>query len=52
MEALGVFYVLDQMRMFKALSANENGLPGFVQTWIRGQVPDDVLMAPALRRRR
>ena len=45
-EALGVFYVLDQMRMFKALSANENGLPGFVQTWIRGQVPDDVLMAP------
>ena len=45
-EALGVFYVLDQMRMFKALSASEDGLAGFVQAWMRGDVPEDVMMAP------
>ena len=45
-EALGVFYVLDQMRMFKALGASEGGLSGFVHMWTRGKVPDDVMMAP------
>jgi broad specificity phosphatase PhoE len=44
-EALGVFYVLDQMRMFKILSMGGDGLQGFVSAWLDGGIPADVVMA-------
>lgn len=47
-EALGVFYVLDQMRMFKAMSTAGEGLAAFVDGWMEGRVPEDVMMAPRL----
>ncbi|MEE4301386.1 MAG: histidine phosphatase family protein [Pseudomonadales bacterium] len=47
-EALGVFYVLDQMRMFKAMSTAGEGLAAFVDGWMAGRVPEDVMMAPRL----
>jgi len=50
-EALGVFYVLDQMRMFKAMSTAGEGLAAFVDGWMAGRVPEDVMMAPGLAAR-
>lgn len=50
-EALGVFYVLDQMRMFKAISTAGEGLAAFVDGWMAGEVPEDVMMAPRLAAR-
>lgn len=50
-EALGVFYVLDQMRMFKAMSTAGEGLAAFVDGWMEGRVPEDVMMAPRLAAR-
>jgi broad specificity phosphatase PhoE len=47
LEALGVFYALDQMRMWKGLSA-AGGLPGYVGDWIRGAVPGDAMMPAAV----
>jgi hypothetical protein len=42
-EALGVFYALDQMRMWKGLTA-AGGLVPFVQDWVRGAAPVDAMM--------
>ena len=42
-EALGVFYVLDQMKMFMAMQA-AGGLVGFQREWFSGEVPPDILM--------
>jgi broad specificity phosphatase PhoE len=42
-EALGVFYVLDQMRMFKAMQA-EGGQVPLIEKWFKGGVGLDVLM--------
>ena len=42
-EALGVFYVLDQMKMFMAMQA-AGGLVGFQRQWFSGEVPPDILM--------
>lgn len=43
-EALGVFYVLDQMKMYKALTAAREGMADFVQAWTRNRVPADIMM--------
>lgn len=43
-EALGVFYVLDQMRMYKAMSVAREGLTTFVRSWMDGEVPEDIMM--------
>lgn len=42
-EGLGVFYVLDQMRMFRAMQAAQ-GQVGFLERWFEGGVPPDVMM--------
>ena len=44
-EALGVFYVLDQMKMFMAMQA-AGSLVEFLDQWYAGGVADDILMSP------
>ncbi len=46
-EALGVFYVLDQMRMYRAMTADTGQVP-FLASWFAGDVPADVMMPAAL----
>ncbi len=46
-EALGVFYALDQMKMWKGLSG-AGGLPAFIGQWVRGAVPPDALIPAVL----
>ena len=45
MEALGVFYALDQMKMFMAMQ-DAGGLVAFLNQWFDGKVGHDVLMPP------
>lgn len=42
-EGLGVFYVLDQMKMFRALQ-EADGMGGFIQRWVRGELPRDAVI--------
>jgi broad specificity phosphatase PhoE len=42
-EGFGVFYALDQMKMWKSMAA-AGGLVPFVQRWARGDVPADAMM--------
>jgi len=49
-EALGVFYVLDQMKMFKAMTAAGGQLP-FLGAWFDERVPTDVMMPAQLAAR-
>lgn len=46
LEALGPFYALDQMKMWKAMTA-EGGLVPFVGRWVRGEVPGDAMIPAA-----
>ena len=43
MEGLGVFYVLDQMKMFRIMQ-NAGGLGPFLSRWIGGDVGPDVML--------
>lgn len=43
MEALGVFYALDQMKMWKGMDA-AGGLVAYLSAWVRGDVPADAMM--------
>ncbi len=43
MEGLGVFYVLDQRKMFRALQA-AGGLREFVSVWVRGELAADIVL--------
>lgn len=43
-ECLGVFYVLDQMKMFKAMSVAAEGLGSFVRAWMDGAMAPDIVM--------
>jgi len=45
LEALGVFYVLDQMKMWRSMN-DAGGLPEFLEAWFRGAVPTDAMMPP------
>jgi broad specificity phosphatase PhoE len=49
-EALGVFYVLDQMKMYRAMTAADGQVP-FLKSWFDGKVPDDVMMPAGLAAR-
>lgn len=49
-EGLGVFYVLDQMKMFRAMGDAE-GLGGFVDRWVAGDLPKDVMMPASMAAR-
>jgi broad specificity phosphatase PhoE len=50
LEALGVFYALDQMKMWRAMHA-AGGLVPFITGWIRGEVPEDVMIPADLAAR-
>jgi broad specificity phosphatase PhoE len=43
-EALGVFYVLDQQKMFKSMQSLNAGHHRFMDHWYDGQVPLDIMM--------
>lgn len=43
MEGLGVFYVLDQMKMFMAMQ-EAGGLVPFQKNWFTGEVANDIIM--------
>ena len=42
-EALGVFYALDQMKMWKGMEA-AGGMANYLQGWMAGAVPADAMM--------
>lgn len=42
-EALGVFYALDQMKMWKGMEA-VGGMANYLQSWLAGAVPADAMM--------
>ncbi len=42
-EGLGVFYILDQMKMFRALQ-DADGMDGFIEQWVQGALPRDALI--------
>lgn len=46
-EGLGVFYALDQMKMWKGMTA-AGGLVPYLQTWFDGAVPPDAMIPPQL----
>lgn len=47
MEALGVFYALDQSRMWKGLNSS-NGLQNYMHSWFSGAIPAEIMMPPQL----
>jgi broad specificity phosphatase PhoE len=49
-EALGVFYVLDQMKMFKSMN-NAGGIVSFLQHWFDGGIARDIIMPADLAAR-
>jgi broad specificity phosphatase PhoE len=49
-EALGVFYVLDQMRMYRAMT-DASGQTPFLARWFAGAIPEDVMMPADLAAR-
>jgi broad specificity phosphatase PhoE len=50
LEALGVFYALDQMKMWKGLS-DTGGLVAYLDGWIAGRVPADTMIPAELAAR-
>jgi broad specificity phosphatase PhoE len=42
-EALGVFYILDQMKMFMSMR-EADGLSGFLHQWFEGQIGEDIMI--------
>jgi len=46
-EALGVFYALDQRKMWKGM-VDAGGLVAYLQSWFAGKVPSDAMMEPML----
>jgi broad specificity phosphatase PhoE len=49
-EGLGVFYALDQMKMWKGMR-QAGGLVEYLQMWFDGQIPEDAMMPPDLAAR-
>jgi phosphohistidine phosphatase SixA len=47
LEALGVFYVLDQMKMWRGMN-QAGGLVPYMEQWFAGSVPADAMIAPQL----
>ena len=43
LEALGAFYALDQMKMWRGMQA-AGGLTSYLQSWMSGAVPTDAMM--------
>lgn len=49
-EALGVFYALDQMKMWRGMDQAGGGI-AYLRTWFAGQVPADAMMPAKLAAR-
>ncbi len=47
LEVLGVFYALDQIKMWKGMKT-AGGLVPYLESWFAGDVPVDAMMAPGL----
>jgi hypothetical protein len=47
-EGLGVFYILDQIRMWKGMTQDQGGMAGYMQRWFDGECGPDELMPPGL----
>jgi hypothetical protein len=47
-EALGVFYALDQQKMWKGMNQADGGLPHYVGEWFADEVPHDAMMPAQL----
>jgi len=47
LEALGVFYALDQRRMWKGMSA-AGGMQAYLQQWFASELPVDVMLSTTL----
>ena len=45
LEALGVFYVLDQMKMYMAMQESGGMLP-LLEKWFSGRIAEDIMMSP------
>ena len=45
-EGLGVFYAIDQIKMWKGMKA-AGGLSDYLAQWIKGQVPEDAMLSPS-----
>ena len=46
-EGLGLFFILDQRKMFRLMRDVHGGGPGFIRAWCDGQVGDDVVIPAA-----
>ena len=49
-EGLGVFYVLDQMKMWQAMQ-QAGGMAGFLRAWFEGAAPEDAMVPAELAAR-
>ena len=45
LEGLGVFYAIDQVKMWKGMKA-AGGLPEYIAEWLAGEVPEDTMLSP------
>ena len=45
LEGLGVFYAIDQVKMWKGMKA-AGGLSDYLAKWLAGDVPEDTMLAP------
>ena len=45
LEALGVFYVLDQMKMYMAMQES-GGMVPLLEKWFSGRIAEDIMMSP------
>jgi broad specificity phosphatase PhoE len=43
-EGLGLFFILDQRKMFRLMRDVHGGGPAFIRAWCEGQVPEDVVI--------
>ena len=50
LEALGVFYVLDQMKMYMAMQ-EYGGMVPLIENWFSGKIAEDIMMSPDLASR-
>ena len=51
LEGLGVFYAIDQVKMWKGMKA-AGGLPEYIAEWLAGEVPETRCYHPTMPRRR
>jgi broad specificity phosphatase PhoE len=45
-EGLGLFYILDQMKMFRTMTSPREDEGDFMRDWFEGRMPPDIMMPP------